>query len=52
MGHPLRVTRVEIQEHYLVPDPDHFTYRLEVPNDDGKNWVQGQIEMTFQRQAP
>jgi hypothetical protein len=43
---------VSIQEHYLVPDDDHFTYRLDVSNDGGNSWVLGQIEMTFQRQAP
>jgi len=40
---------VRILEHYLVPDHDHFTYRLDVSNDGGNNWTQGQIEMTFER---
>jgi hypothetical protein len=40
---------VRILEHYLAPDHDHFTYRLDVSNDGGKSWTQGQIEMTFQR---
>ncbi len=40
---------VKILEHYLVPDDNHFTYRLDVSNDGGRIWTQGQIEMTFQR---
>jgi hypothetical protein len=40
---------VGILEHYLVPDHNHFTYRLDVSNDGGKNWTRGQIEMTLQR---
>jgi hypothetical protein len=40
---------VRILEHYLTPDHDHFTYRLDVSNDGGKSWTKGQIEMTFQR---
>lgn len=40
---------VKILEHYLVPDDNHFTYRLDVSNDGGKSWVEGQIEMTFGR---
>jgi hypothetical protein len=40
---------VLIHEHYIVPDHEHFTYRLDISNDDGKSWNQGQIEMTFHR---
>ena len=40
---------VLIHEHYISPDHDHFTYRLDVSNDGGKSWNQGQIEMTFHR---
>jgi hypothetical protein len=40
---------VRILEHYLAPDHDHFTYKLDVSNDGGKSWTTGQIEMTFQR---
>lgn len=38
-----------IREHYLVPDQDHFTYRLDVSTDEGGSWNEGQIEMTFLR---
>jgi hypothetical protein len=38
-----------IREHYLVPDNNNFTYRLDVSNDDGKSWNEGQIEMSFRR---
>jgi hypothetical protein len=40
---------VKILEHYLVPDDNHFTYRLDVSNDGGRSWVEGQIDMTFER---
>ncbi|MEY2855383.1 MAG: hypothetical protein RL030_2515 [Pseudomonadota bacterium] len=40
---------ISIREHYLVPDDDHFTYRLDVSSDGGKRWNEGQIVMTFQR---
>jgi hypothetical protein len=40
---------VRILEHYLVADDQHFTYKLDVSNDDGKSWTSGQIEMTFKR---
>ena len=40
---------ISIREHYLVPDHDHFVYRLDVSTDGGRNWNEGQIEMTFRR---
>jgi Protein of unknown function (DUF1579) len=40
---------VSIREHYLVPDNDTFTYRLDVSKDRGESWNEGQIEMTFRR---
>ncbi len=40
---------VAIREHYLVPDRDHFTYRLDVSRDGGTSWNEGQIEMVFRR---
>ena len=39
----------KVREHYLVPDQNHFTYRLDVSSDGGKSWNEGQIEMTFRR---
>lgn len=38
-----------IREHYLVPDDDNFTYRLDVSTDGGRSWSEGQIVMTFRR---
>lgn len=38
-----------IREHYLVPDDDNFTYRLDVSTDGGRSWNEGQIVMTFRR---
>lgn len=40
---------IRIREHYLVPDRDHFTYLLDVSNDDGATWTEAQVEMTFVR---
>ena len=40
---------VRIREHYQVADQDNWVYRLDVSNDDGKTWNEGQIEMTFRR---
>jgi hypothetical protein len=40
---------VKVLEHYLVPDDNHFTYRLDVSNDGGRSWLEGQIEMAFER---
>jgi hypothetical protein len=40
---------VAIREHYHVQDRDRFVYRMDVSNDGGKNWIKGQIEMTFRR---
>jgi hypothetical protein len=39
---------VVVREHCQVED-DTFTYRLDVSNDDGKSWNEGQVEMTFRR---
>lgn len=40
---------VKVREHYLVPDQDHFTYRLDISSDGGKSWNEAQVEMTFRR---
>lgn len=40
---------VAIREHYQVENDDAWVYRLDVSNDGGKSWNEGQIEMTFQR---
>jgi hypothetical protein len=40
---------IKVREHYLVPDSEHFTYRLDVSSDDGGSWIERQIEMSFQR---
>jgi hypothetical protein len=40
---------VKVREHYVVPDADHFIYRLDVSSDGGKSWNESQIEMSFQR---
>ncbi len=38
-----------VREHYQVADDNAFVYRLDVSNDAGKSWNEGQVEMTFQR---
>lgn len=44
---------MRIREHYLVPDDDQFTYRLDVSSDGGNSWTERQIEMIFRRlEAP
>jgi hypothetical protein len=40
---------MSIREHYLVPDRDHFVYRLDVSTDAGRSWNEGHMEMTFRR---
>ena len=40
---------ISIREHYLVPDREQLTYRLDVSSDDGQTWVEGQVEMNFRR---
>jgi hypothetical protein len=40
---------VKVREHYVVPDADHFIYRMDVSSDGGKSWNESQIEMSFQR---
>ena len=40
---------MSIREHYLVPDRDHFVYRLDVSTDGGRSWNEGHMEMTFRR---
>jgi len=40
---------VVIREHYQVENDTAFVYRLDVSNDGGKNWNEGQIEMSFRR---
>jgi hypothetical protein len=38
-----------VREHYQVEDDKSFVYRLDVSNDGGKSWNEGQVEMTFRR---
>jgi len=38
-----------VREHYQVENDTTFVYRLDVSNDGGKNWNEGQIEMSFRR---
>ncbi len=40
---------VLVREHYQVEDEQAFVYRLDVSSDGGKNWQDGQVEMTFRR---
>jgi len=40
---------VMVREHYQVENDNAFVYRLDVSNDGGKIWNEGQVEMTFQR---
>jgi hypothetical protein len=37
------------REQYRLLDHDNFVYRLDASNDGGRNWNEGQIEMTFRR---
>ena len=40
---------MSVREHYLVPDRDHFVYRLDVSTDGGLTWNEETIEMRFRR---
>jgi len=40
---------VVLREHYVVPDADHWVYRLDFSNDAGRSWNDGAIEFTFRR---
>jgi len=40
---------VVVREHYQVENDNAFVYRLNVSNDGGKSWNEGQVEMTFRR---
>jgi hypothetical protein len=40
---------VAVREHYQVENDAAFVYRLDVSNDGGKNWNEGQIQMSFRR---
>jgi hypothetical protein len=40
---------MKVREHYLVPDRDHFTYRLDFSTDGGTSWNEGHVEMNFHR---
>jgi Protein of unknown function (DUF1579) len=40
---------VAVRERYEAEDDNTFVYRLDVSNDGGKSWNEGQIEMTLQR---
>jgi hypothetical protein len=42
---------VVVREHYQVEDDKTFVYRLDVSNDGGKSWNEGQVEMTFRRSS-
>ncbi|HEX4001466.1 MAG TPA: hypothetical protein VHX36_02385 [Candidatus Acidoferrales bacterium] len=39
---------VVVREHYQVEN-EGFIYRLDVSDDDGKSWKEGQVEMTLRR---
>lgn len=38
-----------VREHYHAANDNHFVYRLDVSNDEGHTWKEGQIEMTLSR---
>ena len=38
-----------VREHYQLENDNAFVYRLDVSNDGGKSWNEGQVEMTLQR---
>jgi hypothetical protein len=40
---------VVVHERYQVENDNTFVYRLDVSNDGGKSWNEGQVEMTFER---
>jgi len=40
---------IVVREHYEVPDADHWVYRLDSSNDDGRSWSERAVEFTFQR---
>jgi len=40
---------IVVREHYLVEDDKTFLYRLDVSNDGGKSWNEGQVDMIFGR---
>ncbi|MFY9689882.1 MAG: DUF1579 family protein [Candidatus Acidiferrales bacterium] len=40
---------VLVREHYEVENDNAFVYRLDVSNDGGKSWSEGQVEMTLRR---
>lgn len=40
---------IKIREHYLVPDDNSFSYRMDLSTDGGKTWTESQVEMTFRR---
>jgi hypothetical protein len=37
------------REHYRIVDHDNFVYSLDASNDGGRNWNEGQIEITLRR---
>src|SRR5690606_8771776 len=40
---------MNIREHYLVTGNDAFTYRLDISTDEGRNWTEGQMEISLKR---
>ena len=40
---------VVVHEHYQVETDNAFVYRLDVSNDGGKSWKEGELEMTLRR---
>jgi hypothetical protein len=40
---------IVVREHYQVENDKTFVYRLDVSNDGGTSWNEGQVEMTLQR---
>jgi hypothetical protein len=40
---------VVVHEHYQVETDNTFVYRLDVSNEGGKSWKEGELEMTLRR---
>jgi hypothetical protein len=43
------VAHYAVREHYEISDDDNWVYQLDVSNDGGKNWNEGQTEITLHR---
>jgi Protein of unknown function (DUF1579) len=42
---------IVVREQYQVENDNTFVYRLDVSNDGGESWNEGQVEMTFRRSS-